>query len=532
MSSYDHSFSGVQRYYGEGSSVGGFQFGTAGSSSHAAASKRRQKEMFDRMIRDMKKRRMDAAQVPREKVPANASLGDHQLVTKSTSSVVLRSGKPKGTALSMLLKGMSKSIQYRWQSIRPFVSTNNEFGPTVAAVGNRSLDLSVVAIKGGADTQVSSMEMPMYAFDLTSLPTNVSTAVATKTGYATEMVPFYRLVKKTNIGVTAGQQGPAYSLANNQRNYYWVPQAGLNNGPSADYYDESNLQWSVEKANCNKGTAWCYKNDWVAVDALFKCDEKSACKVHMSIVRFKNNAGPERNYCNSQVFSHTANTTSTTMDSVLPDSGEKTSSNDVFWEAFWDSKVTHPLSSFNMPNKEPKIEWIKDDVISLRPFDHDTVDPGHVMHKKSMNIFSGDWVNLLSSAAEDIRSTGLTGHQPPVAANWDGTATGPSTWDFAYAYGFNPIQRNSDAVQAYINSETDRAKNVWLLIWMEYDRPVWPPAGGQTIQDAWYNRPERDLFETVTYTNPALTIPKFGNDCCTFDLRVRKKVTLLKQNEI
>lgn len=431
---------------------------------------------------------------------AVVAVGDHVILSRSkkTKRVFSKNGKVQSALSLFMNKGIQRNI-YRWQSIRSYTNSSE-----TSDIRSLYLDTRPYITNGN----VGQLWLPMYAFDLTTLPFN-GYHIGTKYGNRFESCPMYRL-KKTTESSTGLASGPAYSLNPNVHNYTWELQNGMNNGPTVEFIDKSNPLWNPESVVTNGSNAHAYRNNWNSVDLLFSCTRTEQCKIHVSLVRFKKFAGPRRHYCNQQVFSQTGVPTVVSDDPI--DTHNRTD-RDVFWESFWDSKVVHPLCQYVNPTKEKYIDIISDEVIHVLPEDSTENRPFH--HLKQLFIRDGATFNLRSEVTEDMVSgynpnTEFASFaQPPVCSD----ATTAGTAEFKYGSCFNICNRRTDTGKLYIADQDGNENNTWLLIWMEQMLP----------------NENQQAYSTNEPRQPE-TLPVLDRQC-SFDIKVRRCVDIYADDE-
>lgn len=396
-------------------------------------------------------------------------VGDVKASTRSSHRCRTSHGS-KGSLSSIMKRLISRNV-CRFQSI-----SEDTRG---------SLVLNTVS---DANTDPDRLYLPMYAFDISTLAYNVASQVTTKTFNAYESCPFYRMYKSYPDGV----------LNPSTRNYHWAVQNGLNNGPSAGFKGTADPLWHPEFGNNSGFRTSDYKINWTAFDVVLRCRQTTPCRVHFSVVRFKDGTGPARRYANGQEWKGTTNYSLSTEDS---ENAASISSHDVFWETFWDSKVGHPLSKYNNASKHKFIEFLKDDVINVDP----ESNPGSVLyeHLYSNIISDGTWQTVLNDSVADdtVARDAVTlqyGQQPNVYQ------------DRGFCFGYNVVRRNNQITHPALYLPNDKARDMgtWVLIWME-DLQIHKNAvqSGQGI----------DVIRPDQYTANV-----FGSECCAFDIRVRQ----------
>jgi len=430
------------------------------------------------------------------------TVGDKPLYTTSKTKRKIVSGK-KGSQLKSVLNKVVHTNLFRWQSIRPFSNVDQ-------GIDIRSLLLTPQVARSVAN-QALTLAMPMYAFDLSTIPVQGLAGAATKTGFKYESVPMYRLYKDVfypGVGATA-----AYALNQNVTNYYWKPQNGLNNGPGSQYLNTCDYLWHPEYQEEPPGDVCSHQDRWTSVDVLLKCSRKENCVVHFSTVMLRDDCGPDREYCYDQAWDGNANMATSKKEH---EPVAQTHEVDAFWESFWDSKLAHPLAEYHT-KKHDFIRFLGDDKITVRAMDGD--DGGLVKpytHKKSIVYGDGSWTDHYRYATDD--STSATLRQPPVYTAYGG---GENDMAFDYGYGYNCRKRYADNEDLYDAAPSVRNNNKWLLIWMENrvppdDVPGYKMAVGDDETKAWekFNRPmAQDSDENPINLDPY---------CCSFDIKVKK----------
>lgn len=436
-------------------------------------------------------------------------IGDKPIYTKNYArSIVASCGGLRRSAMSLLMRSQLRNMLFRWQTMRSFSQANEH-------QDRRSLLLDCMAQRKddveGSD--VENLYLPMYAFDIGTLPVQAASTVATKTGYVYETVPMYRLMKHCS-NLTGTIFGDQASLRGDVQNYYWVPQSGLNNGPSQPFIGHSNWLWNIEKTNMPPGTIHSAKHNYTVVDLLLSCTRTEHCKVHVSLVRFGDELGPNRSQLQDRVFSQTDNGFAVALE--LRDSAQN-SARDVFWESFWDSRVTHPLSDYKPATHKRWLKVISDRVVNINPQEASFTRP--YLHKMSFMVKDGSWYDYYDEKQQDNTQGGIApdAQQPPVVA---GGASG-NNWHFDYSYGFNQINLdNSVTTKTCDVSPEARGKNVWLLVWMEQSVPSEVMTSINASVDI--TRPDN--------LNNYLVENNIEPACCSFDLRVRKQITAFKHD--
>lgn len=422
----------------------------------------------------------------------NVTVGDKAVSTKSATNCVARSLKYGQSLMSMLNRSVIHNDVFRWQSIYKFDNADSH--------RVRSIGLNTVGVKD-AENVIKKMALPMYAFDLGTSPVQAIGTVNTKTRHKYESVPMYRLYKST-----AG--GRSQSLQANVQNYFWEPQAGYQNGPSIDYAEKNVFQWGPELMRAKVGDYEFYKNLYNHIDVLLKCHRTMACKVHFSIVRFRNKTGPERKFTVDTAYDKDATGDPTFYSNETQIITEEIQDSDVFWESFWSKKLCHPLSKFNMDRKKSHISFVKDEVVNVNPEEVTTSEA--YFHRKMIQHYDGTAISLSDNYNDDLTLDGTYGEQPPVVLT---KQAGDSAY-FQFSYGYNPIIKTDSEHKLYHADDDLRSKNCWLLIWMESDLiEAKIPVVADTVNLHW----------------PSNTIG-LDLECCSFDIKVRRAVQYVERN--
>lgn len=417
-----------------------------------------------------------------------------------------------------------KSNIWRWQSIAPYypLKSGNQ-GPTNLDWPCRSLDLGIVRKFTSANEGTpSGFWMPMYAIDLGTQPTQGHNTTTKTNGYL-QSVPVYRMKKVTGLS----------SLANTTANYQWAPVLGYNNFPQivTNAYSQ---YWNAEVKECDTGNYSNVKRCWSEIELLFQMSRTMDCTIHIATVKFDKWAGPRRLYTANDAVTDISGEaagrpTELTLDSTMAYNSEEQKAIDGFWEMFWDTKLAHPLSKWNSGNKANRIRFISHEVIEGRVTPNsdaaNNTASGYMgtcqTHKKSIFVKGGKWINCSDNSVDDDEQAvvaGVTrGYQPPVFLSSDTIAAGGGENGFTKSWGFNCIDRTLRKTHLTDNYSRQREEaNPWLLIWMEERTPV--SSHATKYYDDASNWPP-------TYENVANNY-----SCCSFDMRIRTKVSYCSPN--
>lgn len=165
------------------------------------------------------------------------------------------------------------------------------------------------------------MAMPVYCFNLTSLPHGFGSTQSFQT------CPMYRLKKL----VQATGAADAVNL-----NYFWEPQTGQ----QSDGISQSSV-WNIEKITGALKLASVYSHDWTNIGMSLvgaAGDAAGPYKIHIKTVQFRNRqAAPARTYTVNNGVSFVSEDVNINMDDR--------NRSDLFWDKFLSTKTVHPLRS-------------------------------------------------------------------------------------------------------------------------------------------------------------------------------------------
>lgn len=384
-----------------------------------------------------------------------------------------------------------------------------DFTQTVGNGQARSQVLTLIP-RTSSIGNVSGLFMPMFAFDLSTMPGQYLNQIdkMTKTNHRCQSLPMYRLMKSCS---------PSIPLDSATANYTWQYVPGYQNGPDSSYGDKWSYYWGQEKMDVRPQTfdEVCHK--WSEIDMLFACSRAQQCKIHVAVVKFADKVGPKRMYSVDDDAITLANLTSvpanvTTLDDPLTSAEQ--SDMDVYWENFWDNKVAHPLSRYGIDRRIKGMQILRHETILGNP-DNEIVSPNDnypYMHQKKLFIRGGKWQNLLSNTTGDSTSTTTSTFPGRIGPVVNAAGFG-STGYFNSAYGYNPVTNYYQEHPLYDHKAQARDNNLWLVIWM--DTPLPAPNGTVLAETSVYPN-----FVTNDYANSPQTEVY---NCCTFDIRVRLK---------
>lgn len=423
-----------------------------------------------------KRPRHSDTKAPGLRVTPDVTIGLMKDLTQSKSVCKFSNGKSNSKRRHM--KALDKWFMARWQSI-----SKNPFEKL-------SLGMNAVAYTNAG---VTTMYMPMYCFSCSDLPFNVPTDGLTKSKHKLESQPMYRLVKRYTTGSLTAS-----------KNYSWDAQCGLCNGPSVDFDGKADPNWHPQNLNCGIVNTLEYKPNYTVFDILMQCPKAMTCKMHLSLVQFKNSTGPARRLQNNQPWSGTVTPSGFTQDD---DDFPEESNTDVFWECFWDKKTGHPLSQYNMLNRQKHIKFLKDEVVTITPQDSTVLDAVHFRHHKQIVVKDGTWYSTSISSSADLQlardvANDQFGQLPPVLGSNK----------YEYSYGYNVVRPVKETLGVWDTGDTARERDVWLLIWME-DNSINSNGTIRQLEAAEYEA-----------TRPDKYVPTNGS--CSFDIKVHRHTTV------
>lgn len=439
----------------------------------------------------------------------HVALGEKPVLTTSRSALVLPSRRKPDK--------VRPSIVWRWQSVASYAAGDG------TSINNRSLDLSIVGTVDNQTTPTGNtgFYLPMYAFDLTTQP---GQGIApSKSEHALQYLPMYRLQKRYALNAPL-------SLAT--ANYNWSPVTGFQNGPSLEYASQSSPYYSPEIMDTGTQMFDMVKKEWNDIEILFQCSKKMECKIHTAVVKFDNFTGPRRQYTSSDLTarynSTDAQPTLKTDDAYIRTEDQR--GIDVFWESFWDKRISHPLAKYNQDNYSRRIKFIKHEVVDVHP---DPDSAGTVFsHLKKIFVNGGDWVNCRCNSSADsttaeILGTYQPGQMPPVIDTTTYAAGVGTELGFNRAYGFDVVKKQKIEHKLYdIYTRERENQNVWLLIWMDAPLPILKHSGFTASVGAGA------YGDNVRFWPPTGDYTANNTDCCTMDIRVRSKYTYVEKHDI
>jgi len=275
----------------------------------------------------------------------------------------------------------------------------------------------------GAEGAGNSMDLPVYAFNLSSMCFSENSSSKTT-------CPFYRLNKI--------QRATAADDAT-QWNYRWYKQEGqLNTNPATLKYD-----WTLERQT---GTNYLTNNHyfwkWSDIELGFKTIEGGAPrKVHVALVKFHNPAtGPRREYYDGGGF--------VPWDGDVVDM-KLCSESDLWYENWLARKLVHPLRRVEKYTTSHPIKFLKYECICLEP--GGGLGFGSVFTQKIFHT-----ANKLMSCVDPTLAE--TQHLTNINTGISGT--------------FIPARFNTNLQSASQAAFPAKHKDTWLMIWADdFEKP-------------------------------------------------------------
>lgn len=332
-----------------------------------------------------------------------------------------------------------RMLSHFWASQHSFVARWQAMELFNSASGGLILQNNIAAFVNPINN------MPMYAFNLTSLPLGGS-------------------IEKLNPGTTPGNvvTFPCYALekvagTGSTSEYNWQYVNSIN--------DAGNTGWRIEWDSVGGQRPVPYVNkyfvDWANVQLAFRGALKRPVKVHVALAQFRNNAGPRRYYYDG-------------TDAVAYDtdaSVEEKAANCAVWDHFWANKISNPIRTSKAPETTPAGEVIK--FLKHKSFvlgqstniNEDTL-PVQLIHKDFIHI------------DKLMRCPDL--YYP---AWYSSAVVGDNLTNSAFEY-VNVQDGNLD-IHSTVNVFPERTQDIWLLVYADvFDQSKnGAPPDGFTLPD-------------------------------------------------
>lgn len=362
--------------------------------------------------------------------PVHTTVGEEQCATGNTMTAAQKRASKAiypnkkamwGNKLNRIIVDQLKcSTIVRWNFFN--TSANPYIFNTLAGVINHPI-MSLHKQYAAADN--NSMWMPVFAFNLTSLPYFMDGGTS-----MCATIPAYRLKKIITASGTADAAQPNYVWTD-----YSVPAERLvalhDNGTTTTY------PWSLQKQIGNTPGTTAPRNhnkyiiDWANAELCFYAPMTT--KVNVATVSFNNKmAGPRRQYLKgTTVITYDAEDGTNLGD-------QDTAKADLWWDHYLSKKTVHPIRSIEPGMKSKSVQFHTNECICIQGGGADAV------YKKSMHF---PFQQLMTCP----NAYGIEGqHRPNINTSVVDTHCIP-TWN-----SFNVANTQS----AFPKKEDD----VWLLI--------------------------------------------------------------------
>lgn len=173
----------------------------------------------------------------------------------------------------------------------------------------------------------ASVTMPMYCFNLTSMPINGVNETGQLSAVGTRIVTF-----------------PAYTLKKNLSpsvSYQWTPIVQIHAGTTGSGTNVTG--WEIEWDTINGTPATTvnqYTADWAKAKFVFKGAAKRPVKIHTALCKFQHSGcGPFRQFYDG--------TATTIYDNA---STEQVEDGAIYWDHFWATRVSNPIRHSRKPD--------------------------------------------------------------------------------------------------------------------------------------------------------------------------------------
>ena len=222
--------------------------------------------------------------------------------------------------LMKLKKNLFVSYISRWQSL-------TEFSQTPCA--------HPLAVEVDVGTAVH--EMPLYCFDLTSMPQGVFQQLDGSRVNACNVPCYRQIVNKT---LTSSRQ------------YYYLPVLGKHNNP--DGVTDGTISWIEDVTGARPDTFPYVErliHEWSDIRLVMAGAKDRPSRVHVKLVRFK-----DQGYAPNRVFNNAADFTNNLMGLDNQPATDLLAAHDSFWDSFWGHRITNPIRSIRNQDHKPVYE--------------------------------------------------------------------------------------------------------------------------------------------------------------------------------
>lgn len=352
-------------------------------------------------------------------------------------------GKKKRTLEKMIAhwKASQNSYVARWQALTLF---NDPVSALRLTQEIRPLD---------AENNNYTMKMPMYCFNLSSLPFN-RMSVENSTPVTSVSFPVYRLQKN-------------HQAASGFDTYSWEVVSGVNNDKSGV---GNSTGWNVEWDTLN-GSAPIQTNkycwDWADIKTAFTgC--KRPTKMHVGLCKFLHTGPLRKYYTGTDVIEFDSDT-----------NAQESQDEVVAWDHFWSRKVSNPIRTSRKPtnfNEGTPFKIFKHESFVLGQDTSINQDPKPLQAVFNKFYSTGYLYNCDAPSFSFLQGNNIIGDN-------DGGA----------AFGFVGVNANPNAINSQPSLFPPRDKDQWLMIWADtydqwkYDAPTGSAGTWSSTNSTDYN---------------------------------------------
>jgi len=329
-------------------------------------------------------------------------------------------GRTKKKTLAKAWKVLQLNTKYvigRWQAF----SANNGF-----VVGEGGLQLL-----NKADTVANTLQVPMYAFNLSTLCKGYTAAGSRFwTG-----VPMFQLKKVT----------PA---STNASNWYWDYVFGTKNTPQGT---GSGPYWNVEETNVVQGTTKSVMHNWSDIKMVFYGAKNRKHNIKTMICTMDSDISPNRRYADDAGVNVQEYESST---GVI--GSEEMAGADLFWDHFWADKVGNPIRDMKAKPKKQYLKVVSSTNTTINADSNTDLDAAPNRVVKEIFLREDRMLNVVSAI--------------------DMEAAGPTTVGTNQNPGFNDASNIEEC-----GMFPARDKNKWLIVYSD-------TCFDQVVNGVWSNQ--------------------------------------------
>lgn len=322
------------------------------------------------------------------------------------------------------------TITGRYQSLTPGLYA----GATGLTRASYALDKHWINGTPGSEGGNNEMYMPVYAFNLSSMP--VYNITENLINYQT--VPFYRLRKIERFSPNTDST---------THNYLWDAMLGQNQDlATTPYWTVERIKGAPISLSANAAPSIVQPNlynwKWSQIELAIASDSPQPRKVHVSLVRFKNIAAAPRRHYNTTNAGSPMDPTSAYDTNPIDD--KVVSQADLWYDAWLARKTTHPLRSVEPMHRSNPIQFIKTECICLEPGmnEQDPIFTQKIFHTANKLMYC--------SNAQDAEAW----HKANINTGPSGTRSIPPVF-------------NQDRVHRHQSAFPNRWADTWVMIWAD-----------------------------------------------------------------